>query len=120
MEAEDLYFLGRLHARRGLADIVEFAPLRRAAEVERVALGVEVRFAEEGGNQRHQQQHDQPGREDDEAGGEARHGDEVLCLAEELAHQGHAAAGLAAGAFELILKAGILEILEVQRRGMLP
>ena len=118
VEAEDLHFLGGLGAGRGLADIVELAPLGRAAEVERVALGVEMGFAQERRDQRHDQQHDQPGREDDQAGREAGHGDEVLRLREELAHQGHAAAGLAAGAFELVLELGILEILEVEGCGM--
>ena len=119
VEAEDLHFLGGLGAGRGLADIVELAPFGRAAEIERIALGVEMRLAEKGGHQRHQQQHDQPGREDDETGREAGHGDEVLRLREKLAHQGHAPAGLAAGALELVLELGILEILEVERRGML-
>ena len=35
------------------------------------------------------------------------------------AHQGHAAAGLAARPLELVLELGVLEILEIERGGML-
>ena len=78
-----------------------------------------MRLAEESRHQRHQQQHDQPRREDDQAGRKTGHGDEVLRLGEELAHERHAAAGLAARAFELVLEFGVLEILEVEGCGML-
>ena len=37
----------------------------------------------------------------------------------QLPHQGHAPAGLAARAFELVLELGVLEILQIERRGML-
>ena len=119
IEAEDLHFLRGLDAGRGLAHVVELAPLRRAGEVERVALRVEVRLAEERRDQRQQQQHDEPRRVDQQAGGEARDGHHVLRLVEELAHQRHAPAGLAARALELVLQLAVLEILEVERGRML-
>ena len=78
-----------------------------------------MRLAEERRQQRHQQQHDQPRRIDQQAGGEARHRHHVLRLAEQLRHQGETPAGLAARALELVLELGILEILEVERRGVL-
>ena len=47
IEAENLDFLGRLGARRRLPNVVELTALGRAQIVERIALRVEVRFAEE-------------------------------------------------------------------------
>ena len=44
---------------------------------------------------------------------------DVLHLAEQLAHQVHAPHRLAARAIELVLQVGVLEILEVERRGVL-
>ena len=78
-----------------------------------------MRLAEEGRDEREEQQHDQPRRVDDEAGREARDRHDVLGLAEQLAHQRHAPAGLAARALELVLELAVLEVLEVERRGML-
>ena len=56
VEAEDLHFLGGLDAGRGLPHVVDLAPLRRAAEIERIALRVEMRLAEEGRHQRQKKQ----------------------------------------------------------------
>ena len=86
VQAEDLHFLRRLDAGPGLAHVVELAPLRRPRVVERVALGVEVRLAEERGHEGEHEQRDEPGRVHGEAGGEARDGHHVLGLAEDLAH----------------------------------
>ena len=77
-----------------------------------------MRLADEGRNQRHGQQQHQPRRIHQQPDREADHGDAVLHLAEQLAHQAHAAHGLAARAVELVLQVGILEVLEVERRGM--
>ena len=45
-----------------------------------------MRLAEERGHQRDGEQQDQPRRIHDQAGGERDHGDEILRLAEQLAH----------------------------------
>ena len=119
VEAEDLHFLGRLDARRRLPHVVELAPLGRAQIVERIALRVEMRLAEERRHQGDEQQNDEPRRVDEQAGGEARHRHDVLRLPEQLAHQRHASAGLPARALELVLELGVLEILKVERRRML-
>ena len=78
-----------------------------------------MRLAEKGRHQRQKQQGDQPGRIDDQAGGKARHRHDVLRLAEQLPHQRHPSAGLAARALELILEFGVLEIFQVERRRVL-
>ena len=78
-----------------------------------------MRLAEEGRHQRQHQHGDQPRRVEDQPGGKTRHRDDILRLTEQLPHQRHAARGLAARAFELILKLGVLEILEIERRGVL-
>ncbi len=119
VEAEDLHFLGGLDAGAGLAHVVDLAPLRRPHEVQRVALRVEVRLAEEGRDQRQDQQRDQPGGVDHQPGGEADDGHDVLRLAEELVHQRHPAGGLPAGALEPVLQLAVLEVLEVERRRVL-
>ena len=51
VEAEDFHFLGGFDAGRRLPHVIHFAPLRRAAEIERIALRVEMRLAEEGRHQ---------------------------------------------------------------------
>ena len=119
VETENLHFLGGLNAGGGLPHIVEFAPLRRAAVIERIALRVEMRLADESRHQRHKQQHDEPGRVNDESGGKARHRHDVLRLTEQLRHQRHPPAGLAARALELILEIGVLKILQVESCRML-
>ena len=119
VEVEDLHLLRRLHAGAHLAHVFELASFRRPGVVERVAQRVEMRLADERRHQRHRQQHDQPWRVDQQAGGEADHGDRILHLAEQLAHQVHAAHRLATRAIELVLQVGILEVLQVQRRRML-
>ena len=78
-----------------------------------------MRLAEEGGDQRQQQQHDQPRRIGGEPGGEADDGDDVLRLAEHLADERRAPADLPPGAVELVLDLAVLEVLEVERRGVL-
>ena len=71
------------------------------------------------GHQGNREQHDQPRRVDDEAGGEADDGDDVLRLAEELADQARAPGRLPPRALEPVLQLAVLEILEVERRGVL-
>ena len=118
VEAEALHFLGRTGAGADLAHVIQFAPLRRRLEIDRVALRVEMHLADEGGHQRHQQQHDQPGRIDQQADREADDGDDVLRLAQQLRHQRAAPRDLATRAVELVLQVGVLEVLEVERRGV--
>ncbi len=115
VEVEDLHLLRRLHARAHLADVFELAPLRSPLEVQRVTERVEVRLADERRQQRHRQQHDQPWCVDQQACGEADHRDDVLHLAEQLAHQVHAPHRLATRAVELVLQVRVLEILQVER-----
>ena len=116
VEVEDLHLFRRFHARAHLADVFELATFRRPLEIQRIAQRIEMRLADEGGNQRHRQQHDQPRRVDQQAGREADHRDHVLHLAEQLAHQVHASHRLATRAVELVLQVGIFEVLQVQRR----
>ena len=115
VEAEDLHFLRRLGAGAGLPHVVELAPLGRAGEVERIALRVEVRLADERGQERDGEQHDEPRRVDEEPRGEAHDGDDVLRLAEELADEARAARGLAPRALQPVLQLAVLEVLEVER-----
>jgi hypothetical protein len=46
-------------------------------------------------------------------------GHHILRLAEQLRHQRHATAGLPARALQLVLKIGVFEIFQVQRRCVL-
>ena len=119
VQAEDLHFLGGLGAGARLADVVELAPLRRARVVERVALRVEVRLAHERRHEGQEQEGDEPGRVDEKPHPEAADGHQVLGLAEELAHQGGAAHGLPARPIQPVLQLAVLEVLEVQRGGVL-
>ncbi len=77
-----------------------------------------MRLADEGRNQRDRQQHDQPRRIDHQAHRQADHGEGVLHLPEQLAHQIHAVHGLTARAIQLVLPVGIFEVLQIQLRGM--
>ncbi|MNV19490.1 hypothetical protein D3C71_1103550 [compost metagenome] len=118
MEVEDLHLLGGFHAGPDLAQVVQLAALGRPLEVERVTGRVEMRFADEGRHQRHCQQQDQPGRVHQQAHRQAGHGDGVLHLAEQLAHQVHPAHGLAPRAVQLVLQVRIFEVLQVQLGGV--
>jgi hypothetical protein len=73
-----------------------------------------VRLAEERGHERQHQQRDQPRCVRQEAGAEARDRHHVLGLAEDLAHQGRAAHGLAPRAVQAVLQLAVLEVLEVE------
>ncbi len=119
VQVEDLHFLRGLDAGADLAQVVELAPLRRPLVVERIAQRVEVRFADKGRHQRHRQQRDQPRRVHQQADGEAGHGDGVLQLPEQLAHQVHPPHALPPCAVQAVLQFGVLEVLQVQQRGML-
>ena len=114
VQVEDLDFFGGFRLGRDLADIVQLAPFGSAAEIQRVVAGVEMRLAQECRDQRHQQQHDQPRIIGDQPAREGQHGQDVLHLPEDLAHQGHAARGLTAGAVQLVLEGRVLEILQIQ------
>ncbi len=78
-----------------------------------------MRLADERRDQGQEQQGDQPGGVENQAGGKADHGDDVLRLAEQLPHQRHSSAGLPACPLELVLKFGVLEVFKVERRGVL-
>jgi len=118
-EAENLDFLGGFVGGAGLAEVVELAALGRPGVREGVAALVEVRLAEEGGHHGQQQQPEQPGLEGDEAAGEEHEGDEILALAEDLAHEHGAGEGLAAGALELVVEGAVFELVEVEAGGVL-
>jgi hypothetical protein len=115
VEIEDLDLLRRLDAGAHLAHVLELPALGRPGEVERVAERGEVRLADEGGDQRHPQQHDQPRHVDQQADGEADHRDRVLELAEEQPHQVHPAHRLPARPVEPVLELRVLEVLEIER-----
>ena len=119
VETENLYFLCGFNAGGGLPHIVEFPPFRRAAVIERIALRVEMGLSNESRHQCDQQQHDEPGGVNNERGSKAHHSHNVLRLTEQLRHQRHPPAGLAAGALELILEIGVLKILQVESRSVL-
>jgi hypothetical protein len=78
-----------------------------------------VRLAHERGYEREDEQRDQPRRVRDQADREAGDGDDVLRLAEDLAHERRAARRLAARAVEPVLQLAVLEVLEVERRRVL-
>ena len=65
------------------------------------------------------EQQDQPGRVDEEAGGERQDGDDRLALAEDLRQQRVAARGLAAGALQPVLVFAGFEVPEIEPGGML-
>ncbi len=78
-----------------------------------------MRLADECRDERDREQHDEPRRVDEQARGEAGDGDQVLRLAEKLAHEPGAAGRLRARPLEPILELAILEILEVEARRVL-
>ena len=78
-----------------------------------------MRLADERRHERDREQHDEPRRIDDEAGGEADDRHDVLRLREELAHQRHATGRLPPCALESILQLAVLEVLEIEGGRML-
>ena len=72
VESEDLHFLRRFRAGSGLPHVVELAPLGRAREVERIALRIEMRLADERRQERDGEKHDEPRGIDQESRREAR------------------------------------------------
>ena len=120
MQAEDLHFLRGLDAGAGLAHVVELAPLRRPRVVERVALRVEVRLAEEGRHQRDREQ-----QRSATARRRSRPAAKLTIVTTSCAWPNswlirrHAAHGLPARALEPVLQLAVLEVLEVERRGVL-
>ena len=70
-------------------------------------------------NERDGEEHYEPRRVDEETRGEARDGDEVLPLPEELAHEAGASRGLRPRALEAVLELAILVVLEVETRRVL-
>ena len=116
VEAEDLHFLGGLDAGAGLAHVVELAPLRRARVVERVALRVEVRLAEERRHQRDREQ--QRSATARRRRGRRRSSTTVTTSCawpKSWLIRRHAPGGLPARALEPVLQLAVLEILEVER-----
>ncbi len=75
-----------------------------------------MHFTQERRQQCDQHQPDQPRRVGHQPGGEGDHGEDVLGLAEQLAHQRAAAHGLAARAFQLVLQLAVFEVFQIQRR----
>ncbi len=119
VEAEQLDLLRGLDARAKVPNIVELPPLRRAEVVEPVALGVEVHLAEEGGQERQQNQSDEPRRVGDQSDGERDRRESVLRLPEDLGQQRGASRHLPSRPFEPVLLFAALELLQVERCGML-
>ena len=78
-----------------------------------------MRLADERGDEGDGEQGDQPRRVGHEPDRECRDRDDVLRLAEDLAEQRRAAGRLPAGALEPVLQLAVLEVLEVQGRGVL-
>ena len=113
-EAEQLYFLGGLGTGADVAQIFEFAPLRRAHAAEVIGAGVELRLADHGRDERDEQQQDQPRRVKEKAGGEREDGDDRLALAENLRQQRVAARCLAARALQPVLIFAGFEMPEVE------
>jgi hypothetical protein len=76
-------------------------------------------LAEEGRHECDQQEEDQPRRVQDEPGGKGDDGNHVLRLAEQLRHQRRAPHCLATRPLQTVLLLTVLEVLEVERRGVL-
>ena len=119
IQTETLDLLRRRRAGADHAQVVELAPFRRPLVVDRVALRVEMQLADECRHDGNDQQHDQPRRIDHQADGEAQDGHDILRLAEQLRQQRTAAGDLAPRAVEAILQVGVLEVLQVERGGVL-
>ena len=118
VQAEDLHFLGRLRARARLPHVIELAPLRRAGVVERIALRVEMRLADECGQESDGKERDEPRSVDEQPRGEACDSDDILRLAEELPDQARTSGRLPPCPFQPILQLAVLEVLEVERGGV--
>ena len=118
-ESEDLDFLGAQVARSEQAQIVEFAALGRPAVEQGVGEHGEPGFAEESRNQGGNQDHQEPGREPDDAGREREECDELLGHRRQHGEHSQAAGRLASGALQLVVEDRILERDQVQLIGVL-
>ena len=77
-----------------------------------------MRFAEKRGHHRHGEQQQQPRLGQQQHAGERDQRDEVLCRPQQQREQADAADGLAAGALEMIVDLGVLELGDIERGGV--
>jgi hypothetical protein len=115
-ETEYLHFLGRLVARPHEPQVVELAPLGRAAKEERVAERRIVCLAEEARKHGRDKEQEKPRTVRDEHNGERGQRNGVLRHTEELREQRDPAGGLLARPLEVVVRRGVLELGEVQGR----
>ncbi len=118
-QAEDLDLLGAVGAGSEIAEVIELAALGRPFVKDGIGEGGEMGFAEESGNNGGDEEHHQPGRKDDQAGGERDKADAVLGDVQERGEQRDAAGGLAAGAFELVMEDRVFKGDQVEAGGVL-
>ena len=117
-QAEELDLLGRDLVGRDVAEVVELPSLLRPLEHERVADAGVVRLAQERGHDGHDQDGEEPGSVNDERREQGGERDQLLAHVQRLAEQGDAAHRLAPGALQLVVELRVLELLEIERRGV--
>ena len=118
-EAEHLDFLRRLVARADVAEVVQLAPLRRPAEEQRVRSDAKCVSPRKLGSDRDDEQQEQPRAVGDERRASVTSVSASLRHREQLREQRRCAGRLPPRALEVIVELGILELREIERRGVL-
>ena len=118
-ETKQLHFLRRVGARTDPTQIVQLTSLGRPSVEQGILHGGEPRFAEEAGDDRDDEQDHEPRTEREQAGAERHERQRVLREAEQLGHEPDSPHGLTPCALQMIVELGILELREIERRGVL-
>jgi hypothetical protein len=103
-EPKEPHLLRRVVICSHVPQVVEHAPALRPTVAERVAQCREIRFAEEGGQDRDKEQKHQPGNKEDEAGDHGDDRDHGLRQPQDLDQEADPSIGLSAGPFQLIVR----------------
>ena len=118
-QPEHLHFFRRLVARAYVAEIIKLAPLRSPAKKQRVAQRREVSFPQEARYHGDREKQEEPRTVRDQRSSERQQRECVLGHGEQQRQEGDSADGLSSRALEVIVELGILELREIEPRGVL-
>ena len=118
-QAEELDLLRRGIAGRHVAEVVELPALGGPAVEEGVAEPGEVGLAEEAREHGQPQQQQEPRVEGEQRGHERGEGERALAHAEQERDEGEPTDGLSPGPLQVVVELRVLEVLQVERGGVL-
>ncbi len=118
-QAEQLELLGRDVAGADVAEIVQLPPLRGPGVEQGISQRREVGLAQQRGEHRDHEEHQQPGDVDRDRDAERRQGDQVLQRRQQHGEEPDPPHRLPPGPLQLVVDLRVLELLQVERRGVL-